>query len=95
VNAVDFETAPAVGTVLRLDDQEYELVAVEPYRRKDGSPSNLLHWRSDCPVCGSPFDAASGLRCAGIARRCAAHRDARKPVKGKRGRKVVVTVVPA
>lgn len=31
-----------IGTVLKLDDQEYELSAFEPYTRNDGGQSTLL-----------------------------------------------------
>jgi len=89
---LDFASPPAVGTVLKLDDQRYELTAVEPYTRGDGSASSLLTWRSSCPICGSPFDVNSGLKAGGIARRCAEHRNAAKPVAGKRGRSVRVTI---
>ncbi len=94
----DFTAAvPAIGTVLRLDDQAFELVEVEDYRRTDGQMTVLLCWSANCADCGAPFAAKSPLKSSGIARRCPAHAQAGRPVSGRRGRgrKVRVEVIPA
>ena len=92
---INFALPPTIGTVLLLDEQEYELAAIEPHTRRDGLPTVILHWRSTCPACGQEFTVTSGLRSTGIARRCLEHRMAARPVHGKRGRKVQVQVALA
>jgi len=90
-----FAAEPPLGTRILLDEQVYELVAVEPYTRKsDGKPSRLLVWETSCPAagCGETFRPKSGLTVTSLARRCDAHREVSRPVKGKRGRKVRVRV---
>ena len=44
------------------DGQRYELVRTEPYTRTDGSDTTLAVWRSECPVCGEPFEARTPKR---------------------------------
>ena len=94
MNAV-FVTEPPLGTRIFLDDQIYELVEVQPYTRKtDGQPTRLLAWETSCPAagCGDTFRVRSGLTVTSLARRCEAHREIARPVKGKRGCKVRVRV---
>ncbi|WP_139797548.1 hypothetical protein [Novosphingobium sp. B1] len=90
-----FTTTPNIGTVLKLDGQEFELVRVEPYFRLDGTPSTLLVWESTCPGCASTFEVKSGLKANAINRRCVGCKRVGKPVSGKRRRKVSVEVVCA
>lgn len=87
-----FDAEPAIGTVLHLDDQAYEMIGTKPHERQDGTSTELLIWQTECATCGSNFEVMSGLRSSGLSRRCAEHRRAGKPVKGKRGRKVVVEI---
>ncbi|HKR17644.1 hypothetical protein [Rhizorhapis sp.] len=91
----DFSEQPTVGTVILLDEQQYELVGVEPYRRRDGRKTELLVWATQCANCQSPFEVKTPLRTNGFSRRCAACRKPGKPVQGKRGRKVKVAMVEA
>lgn len=89
---INFHAAPEVGTVLRLDEQVYELRDVEAYIRQDGVASALLVWESACPACGVGFVAKTGLSTHSINRRCVRCRKPNKPVKGKRGRRLKVEV---
>ena len=77
-----------------LDEQAFEVLAVEPYERKlDGQRVPLLTLEARCPVCGVSYRCKTGLSVAYLPRRCEAHRNPGKPVKGKRGRRVSVSVV--
>lgn len=89
-----YPSAPAVGTRMQIDLQTYELIAVEPYVRKDGAVTELLRWEAMCAKCGAPFHTTSTKRIHSIARRCEEHRRAGSPVSGRRGRKITVTIVP-
>lgn len=90
---INFTTAPNVGTVLKLDSQEFELVRIVPYLRLDGTPSTLLVWEAACPSCGCKFEVKSGLKANAINRRCGSCKRVGKPVSGKRRRKVSVEVM--
>ena len=90
---IDFASPPLLGTVLKLDDQAYELRALRPHQRLDGTSTQLLVWETNCPSCGAGFEQATGLKASGINRRCPECRKAGKPVKGRRGRKVKLEVL--
>jgi len=79
-----FSQTPPVGLVLSLDGQEYEMISSAPHQRKDGTPTTLLTWTTQCPDCGRRFQVTTGLVTKGLNRRCADHRQALKPVSGKR-----------
>lgn len=72
------------GHVLTLPDgRTAELLQSEPYTRRDGAASVLLHWQLRCVECGAPFEAVSGrdpLASGQIksAKRCPAHRMTRE-----------------
>lgn len=91
MNQISFNESPAIGAVVYLDDQVYELRGSEPYTRKDGAVSALLTWETACPSCGETFRVKTGLSAGAINRRCANCAKPFKPVKGKRSRKVRVT----
>jgi hypothetical protein len=91
MNMVEFAEPPEMGTVLSLDEQDYELVGITPHERADGAKTTLLVWDTTCPTCGDGFEVMSGLSTKGINRRCAGCRVAGKPVKGRRSRKVKVS----
>lgn len=94
MNHVDFRSVPDLGTIIRLDEQEYELREAEPTRRQDGSPTTLLHWSTVCPDCRAEFEVITGLVSSALPRRCRICRVKRtRPIKGRRGRKVKVVVV--
>lgn len=58
----DFVEVPKIGTVVRyFSGNDLTLVDVEPYTRKDGSPSQLLVWQATDGRKGT-----SGLRSSGI-----------------------------
>ena len=89
-----FPATPAVGTRMQIDLQVYEMLAVEPYVRRDGAITELLRWESMCAKCGATFHTTSTRRISSITRRCAEHRRAGSPVSGRRGKSVNVTIVP-
>lgn len=91
--AFDFAAGQTIGTIVRLDDQEFELVGERGCVRRDGSPGIVFTWLSTCPVCESHFEQTTGRSFGSFLRRCDEHRKAGKPVKGKRGRKVRVEVL--
>lgn len=94
MNQVDFSKPPTIGTVISLDDQSYELIGAEPHTRKDGSPTHLLTWTSDCPRCGNPFLLKTGLVAKSLNRRCEPCRArAHRPVSGKRRSEPVSVIV--
>jgi hypothetical protein len=43
------------------DGQVFALASVEPYTRKDGCQSCLLHWATSCPTTGKAFTVTTGL----------------------------------
>lgn len=92
---IQFLTTPPLGTIVKLDDQAYRLLRIEPYVRLDGVRTKALTWEAHCPVCGEPFEVVSGLKSKGFTRRCAEHRNpmARvKPASG-RGQPLQITVI--
>ena len=89
---IEFATAPPIGTIVRLDDQAYELRGTKPHTRQDGSASMLLDWETQCPKCGAPFELTTGLKAQHLRRLCGACKDGAKLVKGRRGRKVKVSI---
>ena len=84
---------PEIGVVVSLDDQVYELVGSRGHTRVDGSATTILEWSTNCAACGTTFIATSGIKPNALNRRCTNCRRQGKPVKGKRGRKVSVTVI--
>ena len=80
---------------MMLDDQRYELREIRPYVREDGGSTRLLVWETVCPKCGDPLDVITGLTGNQINRRCSDCKRPGKPVTGKRGRKVNVTIIEA
>ena len=88
MNSLDAE----IGDAVFLDEQEYRLVREEAYRRQDGQESTVLVWTTDCPGCGAAFEVKTARSFStSPVRRCANCRKPGKPVKGKRGRRVVVS----
>jgi hypothetical protein len=74
-NALAFAATPAVGTAVIWQGQTYTLAAVEPYARPDGTPSQILVWRSPCWECSAPFEMRRSLGGArGLNRRCVRHK---------------------
>ena len=74
VNRIAFRQAPAVGTVLMCDGQRYVVVDTRLHRRKDGTPTTLIVWRSHCSDCGQPFELTTPLATKWPNRRCPMHR---------------------
>jgi hypothetical protein len=62
--------------------QIYELVAIDPYIRKDGKKSQIIRWQSYCPHCFKEFICTSALPIdRKLYRRCGECSD-----KGKKGK---------
>jgi hypothetical protein len=89
-----FDALPAIGTVLMLDKQAYELTDTRPYQRADGNMTTLLVWRSICPKCGDEFEATSTMRGSPPRRRCHAH-SGHSPISRRRKGGVRVQVIEA
>ena len=71
---IDFsEHVPERGFVAMFKGQRYELVGGKPYRRKDGSKTILLAWRTHCAECGDPFEIMTPKVERYPTRRCPAH----------------------
>ncbi len=68
-----FNTVPEPGLVVTDRGQEYELIMTRPHRRKDGTPTVVLTWRSRCATCGEPFTVTTGLSLKDLNRRCPRH----------------------
>jgi hypothetical protein len=89
---INFTSPPVLGSSIYLDDQRYELEAVQRHIRRDGRQTFVLTWRAECPRCGQSFVVTTGLVTKALNRRCEPCRvRARSPVSG-RGRKHVVGV---
>lgn len=90
-----FDHPPSIGTVILLDEQPFELSRTQPHIRLDGQRTTLLVWQTECAGCGDTIEVASPMKTNGLSRRCPSCRKPGKPVKGKRGRKVQIKVIPA
>jgi hypothetical protein len=77
---IGFATPPAAGMRLLIVAQEFELVRVHEFRRKDGTVGTLLDWRALCSDCAAPFVTTTVLGGGGPTRRCRTHRAAGKQV---------------
>lgn len=93
-----WDEPPAEGTVIFLDGQRYDLVAIEPRPRKCGGRTAILTWTTHCPTCGCKFALRTGIRIPELTRRCLDHRGPR-PLSsgaGQFGRpRLQVTIIPA
>lgn len=88
VRSIDFATPPVPGTVLMVEGQRYEVIRTEPHRRRDGSRTTLIVWRTHCAETGHPFELKTGLVAKSINRRCPEHKAPGRPVSsaGRRRR---------
>jgi hypothetical protein len=92
---IPFSSAPACGAKLIIVAQEYELVRVHSFRRKDGSTGTLLDWRSHCAECRVEFITTTTPGGGGPTRRCRTHRKGSSPVAGNRRRIDYRVIEPA
>jgi hypothetical protein len=69
------EVYGAVGTRIRLDGQEYRLVALDLYEGRDGKACEVAYWRSRCaePDCNVEIEAIDRVGRIGLTRRCPQH----------------------
>jgi hypothetical protein len=86
---------PLPGTRMSVDGQVFELVAVQPYQRRDGGLSSLITWRGPCADCAAPFDQTTGTGGNTPRRRCPPCRTpgVPRPVSGRRGEQVTIQVI--
>ncbi|MFN3297500.1 hypothetical protein [Caldimonas sp.] len=68
-----FSTPPGLGARFSLEGQSYVLIKTQPHIRRDGKPSVILTWRSQCLSCGADFEFTTGLSLLYVNRRCPAH----------------------
>lgn len=93
-----FDRLPLIGTILRLDRQDYRLVEIQPHIRQDGALTVLLRWKSECPNCSKAFEVTTPMRGQGLMRRCP---PCRRVCRGRRirrrrgNRPLPVTIIPA
>jgi hypothetical protein len=80
VNRIRFMSAPAIGTVLLVEGQRYEVCAVRPHCRQDGTETLLIVWRGHCAECGRSFEQTTTLKSKAPNRRCPEHRKPGRPV---------------
>lgn len=59
-SAINFSEPPTVGTEIAISGKVARVVALEPYTRKDGAESLIIHWEVE------GRKATSGLRSAGV-----------------------------
>jgi hypothetical protein len=45
-----------IGAEVAYRRQSYQLLRLEPYRRRDGAAITMAIWRSKCPQCARPFE---------------------------------------
>ena len=77
---ISFEDLSRVAADWR--GQNYKLIRIEPYRRRDGRDTLILVWRSHCFECGAEFECSAPQRAfRGATRRCARHHS-RKRTRG-------------
>lgn len=72
-------------TITTKHGRTFELEAVLPYVRKDGSASALAVWRGTCRQCGAAFEVTTSASLAAIAKtkslctvHCPNHRASRR-----------------
>lgn len=73
VRKINFANQPDIGTVLMKEGQRYEVIALEPHIRTDGTMTTLIVWQSHCAETGHPFEFRTGLKTKYINRRCKQH----------------------
>lgn len=84
VTAINFDSRPEISTFLVLRGQRYQLLDVLPRKRRDGSRTEILLWRSQCAECGQLFECTTSFKQGQINRRCKAHSKRGIPVKRRR-----------
>lgn len=68
---IELQSAPPTGHEVTYKGQLYVCEATRNYiRKRDGVPSHLLDWRSNCVDCGTPFIQTTGLVLQWPVRRC-------------------------
>lgn len=64
----------AVGTVITHDGQRYNCEAVIPMTRRNGEPTLVRQWSSECRACKAPFTFTAGMNYGTPKRNCEAHK---------------------
>lgn len=75
-----FAEVPPIGVAVDVRGQRYDLIAIEPYTRKDGTSTQLSVWMAECTVCCRPFVARAPVLSMPETRRCDEHKATGKAV---------------
>jgi hypothetical protein len=73
-----------VGDTLTIARRQFTAAVVEPYVRRDGTPSQLVTWRSQCAVCEVPYEVKGGRAAKHLPLNCEQHRGRRTRTKSLR-----------
>ena len=74
-----------VGAKVTVGNSEFVAIAVQPYLRRNGSPSQIVKWRSHCQVCSESYEVKGSRNPAHLSKNCQAHRGTRTQARrGKR-----------
>ncbi len=68
-----FADVPPVELKLAGKGQTYEMLGLKDHTRRDGTPSQLAIWRSECMTCGEPFEFNTPATRFPESRRCSKH----------------------
>lgn len=71
---IGFLETPPVGIALKLGDQPFRLIRIDPHVRRDGVQIELLVWSSECAACGAPFETKAPVHSLPEGRRCDEHK---------------------
>lgn len=83
--ALAYAEAPAVSTTAIWKGQTYKLADVQPHTCRNGEPSQVLTWRSNCWDCGKAFGLKMGPSGrASLNRRCSECKRPGLPVQLRR-----------
>ena len=80
VRKIAFVVPPILGTLLMVDGQRFEVIALVDHCRRDGMPTVLIRWASHCAECGQPFTQTTSMTAKNPNRRCPMHHAPGLPV---------------
>ena len=80
VRKIAFVVPPILGTLLMVDGQRFEVIALLDHCRRDGMPTVLIRWASHCAECGQPFTQTTSMTAKNPNRRCPKHHAPGLPV---------------
>jgi hypothetical protein len=62
------------GAQIESGVRQFTAIAVEPYTRRNGTPSQLVTWRGHCATCSAPYDTKGSRSGHKLALNCDQHR---------------------